>query len=302
MRRSTLWVAALGVDFALGEPPSALHPVVVAGRLISALERRAPVSPAFARPYGALLVAAPTALVVAIGRFVDGLRPPWLRLGLSLWLLSSSFAIRGLVLAALQTERQLAGADLAAAREELRALVSRPVESLDEAHICSAVVESLAENLSDSYVAPLMWYAVGGLPAALAYRVINTADAMVGYHGRYEHLGKAAARLDDLVNILPARISAAALALGAPLAGGSARRAIAVGWRDAPRTESPNAGWPMATTAGALGVWLEKPGAYRLGEGGGAPTAGDAARARRLVLAAAGLTTLAYLAMGRRGG
>ncbi len=305
MRRSTLWLAALAVDLAAGEPPAAIHPVVVAGRMIAALEGARQPDPS--RPgrdlwRGVLLVAVPAGLAAILGRLVEQIRPRWLRLTLTSWLLASSFALRALLEAGDRAERALANGGPAAARAELRALVSRPVDDLDEDHIESAVIESLAENLCDSYVAPLCWFALGGLPAVLAYRVVNTADAMVGYHGPYEYLGKAAARLDDLVNFVPARITAAALVAAAPLVGQDARRALRVGWRDHGRTGSPNAGWPMATAAGALGVWLEKPGTYRLGEGGRSPALADGAAAGRLVLGAATLATAAFVVLDRNRG
>ncbi|MBA3876169.1 MAG: cobalamin biosynthesis protein CobD [Anaerolinea sp.] len=302
MRRSTLWLAALALDALVGEPPPAIHPVVAAGRLIAALKHRAPAAPGAAVRNGVALVALPVGLALAGGWLAERLRPAPLRLAATVFLLKSSFALRALIDAGRRAEAALAQGDPAAARVELAALVSRPTDTLDEARLASAIVESLAENLSDSYVAPLCWYALGGLPAALAYRVVNTADAMVGYHGRYEYLGKPAARLDDVANLVPARLTAAALVAAAPLAGGSARRALHVLARDHRRTESPNAGWPMAGAAGALGVWLEKPGTYRLGAGGRAPEVDDAAAARRLVLAAAGIVTLAFVLVDRRRG
>lgn len=305
MRRPPLWLAALAVDIVAGEPPSALHPVVAAGRLVTALGGgRQPDPTRRSRDLwrGLLLVALPAGLAAILGRLVERVRPTWLRLACLAWLLKSSFALRALLDTGARVEELVARGELTAARSELRSLVSRPVEDLDEGHIESAIVESLAENLCDSYVAPLCWFAVGGLPAALTYRVINTADAMVGYHGPYEYLGKAAARLDDLVNVVPARITAATLVAAAPLVGEDARRALEVGWRDHGRTESPNAGWPMATAAGALGLWVEKPGTYRLGDGGRSPAVGDGARARRLVLAAAALTTAAFVGIERRRG
>src|SRR3954467_13894357 len=130
---------------------------------------------------------------------------------------------------------------------------------LDEPLLVAASVESVAENMSDSFVAPLFYYALFGLPAAVAYRAVNTLDAMIGYRGRYEYLGKAAARLDDLLNLIPARLTAGLLLVagalrkadggGGPLILRRARRA----------TASPNAGWPMATVAGLLSVCLAKP-------------------------------------------
>ncbi len=301
MDRTTKWAAALALDVLMGEPPAPVHPVVLTGRVIAALESRAPRAPSAALWYGTLLVVLPSVLAAAAGAGVRGLRPRLVRVAAEIWLLKSSFALRALLAASTAVERALENDRPEEGREGLSALVSRPVDALDEPHLASAAVESLAENLCDSYVAPLAAYAVGGLPAALCYRVVNTADAMVGYHGETEWLGKASARLDDVLNYIPARLSVLALVGAAPLVGLHPRRALSVGWRDHTRTESPNAGWPMATTAGALGVWLEKRGHYRLGEGAD-PTPADISRTRELVLSAALLVTvLAAFASHRDG-
>jgi adenosylcobinamide-phosphate synthase len=136
-------------------------------------------------------------------------------------------------------------------------------------------VESVAENTTDSFIAPWIAFAIFGLPGALAYRVINTLDAMIGYHGKYEYLGKASARLDDVLNLVPARISAIIIVLVSPLRAHSARRAFAVMSKEGSSTESPNAGLTMAAMAGALGIELEKTGHYTLGTGFRQPTSVD---------------------------
>jgi adenosylcobinamide-phosphate synthase len=167
--------------------------------------------------------------------------------------------------------------------------VSRPVAGLDGAQLASAAIESVAENLSDSLVGPLLFYLLFDLPGALAYRAANTLDAMIGYHGEYEDLGKAAARLDDLLNLLPARLSALLLVGAAWLGCGDGRAAWGTLRRDRARTASPNAGWPMAAAAGALRVRLEKMDHYRLGSPFPDPTPRDIGRAVRLCYAAAAL-------------
>ena len=129
-------------------------------------------------------------------------------------LLKVTFSFRDLIEAAELVRRHLTAGDLEAARRGLRALVSRAAEGLDGGQVASAAIESLAENLSDSLVAPLLYYAGFGLPGALGYRAANTLDAMIGYHGEHEELGKAAARLDDACNLVPARLTALLL-LGA---------------------------------------------------------------------------------------
>jgi len=295
------WLGALALDLAFGEPPAAIHPVVLLGRAIAQLEAIAPRAPAAQLAHGALLVAGPAIAATASGVAVRGLRPRVFRTFAALWLLKTTFALRGLVVAGDTVAHDLESGDVAGARTHLRTLVSRPTGELDAPHVASAVIESLAENLCDSYVAPLLWYRLGGLPAALAYRAVNTADAMVGYHGPYEHLGKAAARLDDVLNLVPARLTALALAVAAPLVGLRGREALRGAWREHARTESPNAGWPMAAAAGACGVWLEKAGHYRLG-GERVPAARDVRRARTLALAGATVATIALLAVARRDG
>ena len=259
---------ALALDLALGEPPSRVHPVVLIGRVVEALDARAPTSPRLQLLYGAghvALVVAGAGLAARLAQRQLSQLPPLLRgLGAAL-LLKSTISMRALAAAALQLQADLEAGDLAAARSAARALVSRPTDALGTDLLVSAGIESVAENAADSVVAPLLYYAAGGLPAALAYRAANTMDAMIGYHGSFEHRGKAAARLDDLLNLVPARLTAGLLLVAAALAGGDVPGAVRTLWRHAATTESPNAGWPMSAMAGALGIRLEKPGAYVLG-------------------------------------
>jgi len=147
--------------------------------------------------------------------------------------------------------------DLAAARQRLTHLVGRRTQHLNEAEIARAVIESVAENSSDAVVAPLFWGAVGGLPGLLAYRAVNTLDAMVGHHSpRYERFGWASARADDVANYIPARLTALLAATVAPLSGGSGRMALAVWRADGGKHPSPNAGVCESAYAGALGLRL----------------------------------------------
>jgi adenosylcobinamide-phosphate synthase len=187
---------------------------------------------------------------------------------------------------------------LETARAQLGRLVSRDVAALTETQVRESAIESLAENLNDSVVAPVFWFVLLGLPGAAVYRFANTADAMWGYRGRragreWEWAGKFAARADDVLSWLPARITA--LLLGA-VAGGLPWLALQ---REAGRTPSPNSGWPMAAMALALGVCLGKPGVYALNAAGRAPQREDAQRAQalawRAVLALAVLATLVLM-------
>jgi adenosylcobinamide-phosphate synthase len=258
---------ALGLDYLFGEPPDRWHPVRWIGRAFEDAERS--VGDRGARG-GALALGAVTALAWGSAAIVGrvGRRLGWLGLLLEGAALKPAFALTGLAAAAEGVGEALRAGDLVEARRRVgRDLVSRETSGLSRGEVTSAAVESVAENLTDSVAGPLLAYAVGGLPGAWAYRAINTADAMWGYHGpRYERFGKPAARLDDAANLVPAPVAAAAIATGAAVVGEDGKGAWRLAWRDHGRTASPNAGWPMAAMAGALGVGLEKPGHYRIGD------------------------------------
>lgn len=263
---------AFAADVVVGDPPNRWHPVAWMGHAVAAGRRRlARGGPVQLTVLGATLVALVAAMAALAGSAIAALAAPLGAAGLVLEALAlkSTFALRGLAGAAAAVAADLERGDLPAARARVgRDLVSRSTASLDETRVASAAIESVAENATDSLVAPLLFYAVFGLPGAFFYRAVNTADAMIGYRqGDLEHFGKAAARLDDLLNLAPARLSALALVAGAGLAGADARGALDVMRRDRGRTASPNAGWTMAAMAGALGVRLEKSGYYALGKG-----------------------------------
>ena len=212
------------------------------------------------------------------------LPPPFSILAEAL-VLKLMFSARSLVNAGEAVRRALESGELEAARRLVGwHLVSRDTSRLDDSQVAAAAIESLAENANDSIVAPLLFYAIAGLPGVLAYRFINTCDAMLGYRDlKREWLGKCSARVDDLANLVPARLTAALIILaGVPL-GGSVPRAVRTWFRDSRVTASPNAGHPMSAAAGVLGVELAKCGHYRLGTGERLPAARDIARARRLV-------------------
>lgn len=295
------WLLPLAVawDLVLREPPARAHTVVWMGSAARALERRAPTEGWRGQlAYGsAFALAPPIVYALATHVLLRWLaRWPLIAVLVAVPLLKSTFAIRELRRAGERVRVPLAAGDLAAARDWLRSLVSRDPSALDAPQIAAAATESLAENLSDAIVAPLCYWALCGLPGAIAYRAVNTLDAMIGYRGRYEWLGKVAARLDDLLNLVPARLTALLLVVAAAINGEDARRALATARRDARLTDSPNAGWPMAVMAGALGVELAKVGQYRLGAGGALPDAMTIARADRLVVAVtAGATALAFV-------
>ncbi|MBW0126885.1 cobalamin biosynthesis protein [Pseudonocardia oceani] len=301
-RAAGLLLGALA-DALLGDPRH-LHPVAGFGVVAAAVERR---TYADRRASGvghtAVLVGGAVGLGVVAER--AGRRHPVLGVALTAlatWTVlgGSSLAAHGAGLAG-----ELAEDDLAAARRRLPSLCGRDPASLDAAGMARAGVESLAENTSDAVVAPLFWGAVAGVPGLLGYRAVNTLDAMVGYRSpRYERFGWASARLDDVANLLPARLCAALCVALAPAVGGSPAAAFAAWRRDAGAHPSPNAGPVEAAAAGALGVGLGGRTVYahgveerpRLGDGP-APAPADLHRAARLSrLVGAGAAVLAVLA------
>lgn len=282
-------LGAVAWDLVLGEPPVRLHPVVAMGRLLEGLwgVARGRWSAMAAWGAGAALVVGAYA---AAGRAVA--RGPAALRGLAeAALLKPLLSVRMLLARVAAVEAALARGDLAAARRALRHLVSRRVEDLSPAEVREAALESLAENLVDSVVAPLLAYALGGLPAAALYRYANTADAMWGYPHHGER-GWWAARVDDVLNLVPARL--VGLALAPPRAWGRLRR-------EARRTPSPNGGWPMAALALRLGVRLRKRGVYTLVPDAPSPTPRHTRRALRWAGGvAAAATAVAAMVASRR--
>jgi adenosylcobinamide-phosphate synthase len=203
-------------------------------------------------------------------------------------LLKPMFAFRRLFEACRDVQQVLIRGNLTEARRLVAwHLVSRDSSQLSSQHVASAAIESLAENLTDSFFAPLLCFSVGGLPLAWFYRFINTADAMIGYRtAEYEYFGKFAARMDDLLNWLPSRFAGLFLVVSSGLCRLDAKGAWNTMMEQHTRTSSPNAGWTMASAAGALGVTLEKKGHYRLEGGDSLPEAQDIDRAIKLVAVA----------------
>ena len=291
---AALWGAmallmAVWLDRLVGEPPARIHPVVWMGEALRWWgERLAPQAPRAADWKcfwsAALVWCALAAMVFVIfwGLQWAALQLHWVLAAAAMaLLLKPLFAWRMLCVEVLAVEAALARS-LPEGRERLARLVSRDVAQLDALQVRESAIESLAENLNDSVVAPLFWFALLGLPGAALYRFANTADAMWGYPGmrggRYwQWAGKWAARADDVLSWLPARITALLLALtvrGLPL------HTLA---RQARKTPSPNSGWPMAAMSMALGVRLTKPGVYVLNSKGRSAGPLDTRRAEKLV-------------------
>ena len=270
MEISLILLLAIILDLALGEPPHSIHPVVWMGKLTSLPEKGNISQSRIAQfLYGTGMV------VIIMGIFIT----PAYFLLLYLQsastaayviagavLLKTTFSLRELRQTALSIKRLLTEEKLDKARFELRSLVSRDTQGLPKPLLVSAAVESVAESTNDSFVAPLFYFLLLGVPGAIAYRAVNTLDAMVGYHGKYEYLGKFASRLDDILNFIPARLTALLLVLVAFLSGRDGRASWRTALSEHARTESPNAGWTIAAIAGALNVQLEKVGHYKLGK------------------------------------
>ncbi len=303
MPAALAWLyAALVVDLVAGDPPNAVHPVAWLGRVAGAPIRLGLRLPAVVQvPYGAALVAACAVGYAWLGTAAVGALAghPIAGFVAAALVLKSSFALRGLGVAAARVRDLLTAGRGRAARLSLRSLCSRDPHALTDEQVAAAAVESVAENLSDSFVAPVLYFALFGLPGALAYRAVNTLDAMIGYRDERERLGKPAARLDDLLNLIPSRLTAVLLiAVGRQRA-----RGAAIWRRDAHVTASPNAGHPMAAMAGLLGVALDKPGEYRLGDDIHPVTPDTITRAWHLAVRAAALcTAIAIVVLGARGG
>jgi adenosylcobinamide-phosphate synthase len=191
-------------------------------------------------------------------------------------LLKPLLALR-MLLDEVKAVEQSLGQGIDSGRARLAQIVSRDTARLSSSEVRESSLESLAENLSDSVIAPLFWFAVFGLPGAAVYRFANTADAMWGYRGRWEWAGKCAARADDLLNLIPARLTAIALLMVGPNRLSVLRQLP----REAALTSSPNSGWPMSALALSMNVRLRKPGAYALNANGAEPSAADTRKGLR---------------------
>lgn len=303
---------ALAIDAAIGDPPrlyrAIAHPVALIGIMIGALDHRLnDPSVSERRRYRRgllstiLVVVSAAAMAWGLAWAARQISGGWV---IEAMLASTLIAFRGLYDAVGAVAHGLDDG-VERARAAVRHIVGRDPESLDGAGIARAAVESLGENFSDGVVAPVFWYAVLGLPGLAAYKAINTLDSMIGYRdARYLWFGRGAARLDDMVNYLPARLAGVLLCLAA---GSKSAAAFRIMRRDASRHRSPNAGWPEAALAGALGLALAGPRQYAsgavedawIGDGQRTAGAGDIRRAQGLYLRAGGVlaAAVAVLAM-----
>lgn len=303
-----LWIlaAALLLDAVIGDPPwlwrRLPHPVALIGRLIAWLDRRLNHdgdAPARRRAMG---IAATLLLVLLAGGLGWGLSTLLRALPFG-WVLE--IAIAAIFLAQRSLHDHVVAVAAACELEGLEGgcravsmIVGRDPQSLDMAGVCRAAIESDAENYSDGVFAPAFWFALLGLPGILVYKAVNTADSMIGHRtARHEAFGWASARLDDVLNLVPARLCGALLALAAPFGGGRIGAAWRSMLRDAPKHRSPNAGWPEAAMAGGLGLALAGPRQYHgtvvpdawMGDGGRAEATPRDIRRALAVTSGAGL-------------
>lgn len=286
---------ALFIDLVFGDPPNAFHPAAWMGSLITFFTNHAPQKKAGSQfVYGSMIVLFGGLLVGVTGWGLELLvqrftLPVYLLLGGII--VKSTFTLRGLVNASNQIVKSFHANNL----EEARCLVSwhlvsRDATSLNASQVTAAAIESVAENTADSIVAPIFYYLLFGLPGALIYRLVNTSDAMLGYRDeKHEWLGKVPARMDDLVNIIPARLTALLFFFAASFSGCDPLNAVSTWRTDRYKTASPNAGHPMSMAAGGLGVKLEKVDHYILNNDGRKPQPDDLVRMVRLMQWAVGI-------------
>lgn len=267
-------LVALATDAVIGDPDwlwrRLAHPVAIVGRAIAALDRvlnREAWSSARRKFFGIVAILLLAIGAIFAGYAVEAMIPRGLAGNIILGLLASTLiAQKSLYQHVARVHAAFGTGGLTTARDAVSLIVGRDPNSLDESGVSRAAIESCAENFSDGVVAPTFWLALLGLPGLLAYKAINTADSMIGHRSdRYRDFGWASARLDDLVNLVPARIAGLLLALAAPLARGSITLALKTMRRDARQHRSPNAGWPESAMASTLGIKLAGPRRYAEG-------------------------------------
>ena len=278
------WCAAFLLDRLLGDPPHWPHPVRWIGALITHIQRgvrQCCHSDVALRIGGGvmwlLVVGITWAVSWGVLTFATTVHP-WLGWCVQVWVIYTTLATRCLADMARDVENALRRGSLSDSREKLSWIVGRDTAQLQPPQITRAVVETVAENTVDGVIAPLFFLLIGGAPLAMAYKAVNTLDSMVGYkHEKYRAIGMVSARLDDVANFIPARLSWLLLSAATLLCGYNARNAFHIGFRDRRNHSSPNCAWPEGTVAGALGVRLGGPNDY-FGERVEKPWIGDERR------------------------
>lgn len=263
----TILLAAIVLDWWIGDPRSIPHPVIVIGKFIRFMEIRLRNGKGD-RAKGVLLTATVTLtsfasvwLICAAAHWIH----PWLGYAAHTWLIATTLAVKGLKDAAMLVFEPLRMGDLASARVSVGYIVGRDTDGLDESQVSRAAVETVAENTVDAFVSPIVYALLGAAPLAMLYRAANTLDSMVGYKDdRYRHFGWASARWDDVMNYVPARLTGLLLAIVCLFTRGlSAADAVKAMWKFARLHPSPNSGIPESAVAGALGIELGGVNRYR---------------------------------------
>jgi adenosylcobinamide-phosphate synthase len=300
---SEFWMQALLLafvfDIIVGEPPAVIHPVVWMGKLVNLFVKSAPVNHrklyGFFMAFSCIIVVAVAGLLIS--KAVTGLAG----LLIAAYFLKSSFSIRMLLVSALGIKKDLEAGDIGTVRKNLKTFVGRDTSALDEHQSASAVIESVAESFVDAILSPLFYFLLFGLPGALVYRMVNTLDSTVGYKKEpYLNLGYASAKIDDIANWIPARLSLGFIFVASIFAG-SPLDAVRTCIRDHNKTASPNSGWSMAAVSGAVRVRLEKVGYHVLGDGFDVADGGHIKKAVGVVAVASVLVVGGIWLVGRAG-
>lgn len=299
-RRAAAFLLGVTADALLGDPPNVVHPVRALGLAARAYEAvvRPRLSPTAAGIVGAIAIPTAAGLVASAAQYASRGRPGG-RVAAAATALALASAQRTLMRRAIEIADALDAGNIERARRLLGYhLVSRPTADLDASEVAGAAVESVAENLGDGVAGPWLAFALAGPAGAWAYRALNTLDSLWGYRDeQYAEFGRAAARLDDLANLVPARAAALAICVAAEQLASRGAIAFDVWRRDAALTDSPNAGQPMAAMAGALGVTLTKRGEYVLGAGLRPANASDIRSAVDVARSATGILAILSLAI-----
>ena len=273
----TIIFFALAIDFTLGDPKNKFHPTAWIGSLIAKLTPSLKnSSDNLEKLGGIILIVISCTIVVSLIIFLDVginlITIDYLSVIISVIvggiLLKTTIAIKGMEKHALAVVNSLENNDITSARDSLSMIVKRNTKDLDKNHVYSGVVESISENTVDGITGPLFYFGLFGLPGAFAYRVINTADSMIGYKTNiFKNIGWFAANCDKILNYIPSRLTGLVMIFSAMILRNDWKRSYKIMIRDGRKTQSPNAGYPMAAIAGALGTKFEKIDHYSLGDG-----------------------------------
>jgi len=268
---------ALVLDFAVGDPRNKFHPTAWLGSLIAKLTPHAKNPSENSEKLGGIfIILIPSGIVASLMIFLNiGIKlitVDYIYIIISVIvggvLLKTTIAIKGMERHALAVINALEQNNISSARDNLSMIVKRNTKNLDKNHVFSGVLESISENTVDGITGPLFYYALFGLPGAFVYRVINTADSMIGYKTDiFKNVGWFGANCDKILNYIPSRLTGFIMILSAMILGNDWRKSYEIMIRDGRKTKSPNAGYPMAAIAGALGAKFEKIDHYSLGDG-----------------------------------